>query len=113
MTCKDCYHYKVCSKNDKTTDYYGKEFACGNVDDLCKYFKEKSRIIELPCKVGETVHYITYHKNEYDYHYIINASFDILFQLFHEKEIGYVIYMTDDKTKAEAKLKELMKNENA
>ena len=64
-------------------------------------------VIVPPCKVGETVHYITYYKNKYDYHYIINVSLDILFQLFHEKEIGYVIYMTDDKSKAEQKLKEL------
>lgn len=47
MTCKDCIHYDVCSKNDKTTDYYKKEIACDDVEVLCKYFKDKSRIIEF------------------------------------------------------------------
>lgn len=103
MTCKDCIHYDVCHNNFKNIDL-NEEMTD---EHCCVYFKDKSRFVELPCKVGETVHYITYYKNKYDYHYIINASFDILFQLFHEKEIGYVIYMTDDKTKAEAKLKEL------
>ena len=73
----------------------------------CSYFKNKSRFIELPCKIGETVHYITFWKNEYNYHLITNVTYDILYQLFHEMETGYVIYMTDDKSKAEAKLKEL------
>lgn len=116
MNCKDCIHYDVCEDNLKYIQErflkgltFGKsEFTDG---EFCNHFKDKSRIVELPCKVGETVHYITYHKNKYDYHYIINASFDILFQLFHEKEIGYVIYMTDDKSKAEAKLKELNDSE--
>lgn len=96
MTCKNCYHYPVCLPR----------VAVGG-DKICESFKDKSRIVELPCKVGETVHYITYYKNKYDYHYIINASLDVLFQLFHEKEIGYVVFMTDEKSKSEAKLKEL------
>lgn len=101
MTCKDCYIPKeLCNirvvfetKND--------------VEKSCSYFKNKSRFIELPCKIGETVHYITFWKNEYNYHLITNVTYDILYQLFHEMETGYVIYMTDDKSKAEAKLKEL------
>lgn len=41
MTCKeDCYHYDVCSKKDK----------------MCKNFKDKSLIIELPCRVGEEIY---------------------------------------------------------
>ena len=56
MTCKDCYHYGVCVlKNEKVN------FA-NNVKDLqvdrFKCFKDKSRIIELPCKVGDTI-YVT------------------------------------------------------
>lgn len=107
MTCKDCIHYDVCSEKDGTTNFYGKEFACNDVEKRCQYFNDKLRIVELPCKVGETVHYITFWKNEYNYHLITNVTYDILYQLFHEMETGYVIYMTDDKSKAEAKLKEL------
>lgn len=100
ITCRDCIHYDVC----------GFEWCDSEALTFCKDFKDKSRIIELPCKVGETVHYITFWKNEYNYHFITNVSYDILHQLLHEKEIVYVIYMTDDKSKAEAKLKELNGN---
>lgn len=45
MTCKDCIHYRVC--ND-----------CFDEFSPCKDFKDKSRIVELPCKVGDAVYYI-------------------------------------------------------
>lgn len=52
MTCKECVHYDVCviveNQVDKEDDYYT-EFGC---DD----FKSKSRFIELPCEVGQTVY---------------------------------------------------------
>lgn len=40
MDCKDCYHYDVCSKKD----------------EMCKNFKDKSLIVELPCKLGQIVY---------------------------------------------------------
>ena len=49
MTCKDCIHYDVCLLG-----------ACINgVTGTCLNFKDKSRFIELPCKVGDTVHYFS------------------------------------------------------
>lgn len=48
MTCKKCYHCDVCSEKDGTTNFYGKEFACNDVENRCQYFRDKSRIIELP-----------------------------------------------------------------
>ena len=106
MTCKDCLHCNVCAINgiDVENTTFKKELCCGE-------FKDKSRIVELPCKVGETVHYITFWKNEYNYHLITNVTYDILYQLYHEMETGYVVFMTDEKSKAEAKLKELNDNE--
>lgn len=113
MTCKESIKWLENLKSDlgkgQFSELWHYEQALAETIELL----QSKRLVELPCSVGETVHYITYYKNKYDYHYIINASFDILFQLFHEKEIGYVIYMTDDKSKAEAKLKELIKIENA
>lgn len=46
MTCKDCYHYEACKFNNKNLpeEYDPIEWQCDN-------FKNKSRIIELPCKV--------------------------------------------------------------
>lgn len=58
MTCKDCIHYDVCS------DW---ENICNKMSlfstikkEVCKDFKDKSKIIELPCKVGDTVYDITW-----------------------------------------------------
>jgi hypothetical protein len=45
MTCKDCIHYQVCQ------DYDHRVMLFYNIAKKCKYFKDKSRIIELPCKV--------------------------------------------------------------
>lgn len=56
MTCKDCYHCDVCSEKDGTTNFYGKEFACNDVEKRCQYFKDKSLIVELPCKVGKEIY---------------------------------------------------------
>ena len=48
MTCKDCIHYDVCAINgiDVENTTFKKELCCGE-------FKDKSRIIELPCNVGD------------------------------------------------------------
>lgn len=48
--CQDCIHYDVCKIFSQTTQYvmFGK----------CDYFLDKSRIVELPCKVGDTVYTI-------------------------------------------------------
>lgn len=52
MTCKDCMHYEVCNALDES----------GQVKILvpsqCGCFKDKSKYIELPCEVGDTVHII-------------------------------------------------------
>ena len=49
-TCRDCIHYDVCAINgiDVENTTFKKELCCGE-------FKDKSRIIELPCKVGNLV----------------------------------------------------------
>lgn len=41
MTCKDCIHYALCKFMD---------------GEICNHFKDKSLIIELPCKVGDVVY---------------------------------------------------------
>lgn len=49
MNCKDCLHYEVCC------DEYELEHA-----ENCNNFKDKSKVIELPCKSDETVYQIQY-----------------------------------------------------
>jgi hypothetical protein len=43
--CKDCIHFVVCD-----------EVPTKSADD-CDFFKDRSRFVELPCKVGDTVYY--------------------------------------------------------
>lgn len=50
MTCKDCVHYDVCNR-------IGNKILNGF--EVCDQFKDKTRFVELPCKVGDTVYYIT------------------------------------------------------
>lgn len=58
MTCKDCIHYEACH------DMYYEEHATRhfdpekhNAEKECGYFKDCSRFVELPCKLGDTVYY--------------------------------------------------------
>lgn len=61
--CKDCYHYKICENNlmqqgiDPTSIVLAS--TVDNSADNCPYFQDKSMLIELPCKVGDTV-YVCY-----------------------------------------------------
>lgn len=67
MTCKDCYHYEKCyfealKKSHLTGSDY-REIVCIDNQIICKYFKDKSRIIELPCNIGDYVYYVTFDFN--------------------------------------------------
>ena len=66
MTCKDCIHYDVCTECNEYDDFTGEPIV---VDDLeernsnhtdCEDFMDKTKFIELPCKVGENVWVIEY-----------------------------------------------------
>lgn len=48
--CENCYHYEACR------DFTNFNFTVEN----CNTFKDKSLIVELPCKIGDTVyiHYV-------------------------------------------------------
>ena len=48
MTCKGCAHYDVC------VFWIGMGVEKMQMKN-CMYFKDKSSIVELPCKVGDTV----------------------------------------------------------
>lgn len=115
MTYKNCIHYEVCNAE------------CGELlsrinqgCEQCKNFKDKSLIIELPCKVGDEAYYLTYKSyNPLSYKvakakvikFYIDRSgiFDIKFQALKSNftfrlPICKVFF---EKSKAEAKLKEL------
>ena len=50
MTCKDCIHNDVC-----------KWTGLPPLAERCEDFKDKSRYIETPCKVGDTVYTVVFH----------------------------------------------------
>lgn len=120
MTCKDCYHCDVCSEKDGTTNFYGKELACNDVEKRCQYFKDKSLIIELPCEVDNKVYYLsikraiplTYKIEEaevLDYNINRYGIFDVKIR---QLNLDYIFRTSIDKIfltkeEAEEKLKEL------
>ena len=62
MTCKDCIHYEACH------DMYYEEHATRhfdpekhNAEKECGYFKDRSRFVELPCRVGDKVYFNNVH----------------------------------------------------
>lgn len=50
MTCQDCIHFDVCG-------YHITEMTQMTVNE-CPNFKPKSRFVELPCEVGQTVYFL-------------------------------------------------------
>ena len=44
-TCKDCVHYKLCGV-----------FGYVSPVESCGFYTDRSRFVELPCKVGDTVY---------------------------------------------------------
>ena len=59
MTCKDCIHYDVCSKLCRGIDMnlFMKDDNT-TASESCTDFKDKTKYIDLPCKVGDKVYYI-------------------------------------------------------
>jgi hypothetical protein len=51
MTCKDCIHYDLCDRNQELAiecTEWGDQLI-DTVEMDCRYFKDKTHIIELPC----------------------------------------------------------------
>lgn len=55
MTCKDCIHYEVCLEEAKSKNESLNDFDSEGIEVFCRFSKPKSRYIELPCAVGDTV----------------------------------------------------------
>lgn len=115
MTCKDCYHYDVC----------GFEGCDDGALTFCKDFKDKSRIVELPCKMGDEAYYISikrYSPLSYklvkakviDFYINENGIYAVELKTL-ESNFTFTLNICKvyfDKSKAEARLKEL-NNENS
>ena len=51
--CDNCYHYEACLNS------LSENKVLNNIEDfVCEHYKDKSLIVELPCRVGDVVwHY--------------------------------------------------------
>lgn len=58
MNCKDCLYYDFCNDYNEYPDYIQHCEQTMGTEFKCSYFKDKSRFIELPCKVGDTAYYV-------------------------------------------------------
>lgn len=81
-SCKDCLHYEFCCAGKLCLPDYVN----------CKYFKDRNRFVELPCKVGDTVYQtdgIRIYGNK-----IERIIFDTNNFGFDETSIGKSIFLT-------------------
>ena len=63
-SCKECYHYEVCrmhyQQKCELTCETEKEVRRAMLEaekgsPICNHFKDRSRFVELPCKLGDTL----------------------------------------------------------
>ncbi len=53
-TCKDCLSYDVCEMRKIVEDNYPERHYTEN--NNCEHFKDRSKFIEMPCKVGAKIY---------------------------------------------------------
>lgn len=58
MNCKDCLFYDFCNDYNEYPEYIRYCEKTMGTEFKCSHFKDKSRFIELPCKVGDTAYYV-------------------------------------------------------
>lgn len=127
MTCKNCIHKEVCE-----TLGNGVAQARLQTEHNCRYYKDKSLVIEIPVKVGQMVYRIAsygnsrnqiisteieenqvelvYYQEEIETQYrntrLIVKEFETTYaEGYTEEDIGKTVFLT--KEQAEAKLKEI------
>lgn len=124
MICKECLHFEACTY---VADFFEGQLD-ENSDEVCNHFRDLTKMIELPCKMGDTVWvcdpdddvsgYIFLGSNE-DYAFLgsgINGSFNVDdicqygFEQFKGYEKGVYVVPLDEvhltKEEAEQVLKE-------
>ncbi|MCM1225977.1 MAG: hypothetical protein NC320_00955 [Clostridium sp.] len=67
--CKNCYHNKVCSLA-RTYESENHLIGYQELIEKCENFKNKDLILELPCKVGDTLYVILNKSEKFGGYYI-------------------------------------------
>ena len=101
-TCKDCLYVEACSSIlsgfDVDIEFFSKQIS------VCKNFKDRSRFVELPCKVGDTVYLDNLHIKYADVIGIYIEAFSGVFDLRIYTNIqlangfGYEYFISKDYT---------------
>ncbi len=67
-TCKECIHYEACEYWLKKENKH-----LGAVEGfVCEFFKDRSKFIELPCNIGDTVY--STKQNKVDECYVVSIQ---------------------------------------
>ena len=121
MIYKDCIHYEACKDiyyPMSTYDEEAKAFDESDSCDGCQFYSDKSRFIELPCKVGDVVYQVTRNFiSEFRVRFVEIATCGNVFlhtdlisgiiytgDVFSESDIGKTVFLTREE--AEKVLKE-------
>ena len=103
-TCSKCIHFELCFDDNIT------QFDNGGAEQ-CTYFKDRSKFVELPCKVGETVYFVYSNENGYliEEAVVTEVSTERIWILdrcyyFNYTDIGKTVFLT--KEEAEKVLEE-------
>lgn len=98
MKCENCIHKKPCGEYQQKFLSHLKNLKVTE----CPYYKEKDKVIELPCKVGDTVYKIgSICRNGKEKFYIYQGKFGYSCI----RRFGDTVFLT--KEEAEKALKEL------
>lgn len=107
-TCKNCLHFEACGSMLKALGYTvdGDGY---DADKRCDTFKDRSRFIEAPCKIGSTIYMIVTKRPkislpEFSF---IKTSYLTEFNFFRVcRDFGKTVFLTREE--AEAALAERM-----
>ena len=118
-SCKECYHYEVCRMHyrQKCELTYETEkevrramLKAEKGSPICDHFKDRSRFVELPCKLGNSVFSLnpnrTFHAIRVD-----GANVELITSqgfIFNQSLIGKTVFLTREE--AEQALKEREEN---
>lgn len=134
MTCNNCIHYELCEV--QAFNGFNKNWDPEKDWKHCGVFKDKSKYIELPCKVGDTVYIkgvplvVSFVCIDDEANFVIQFDCEDCYKCpfyedevsfegehdcrtqghleFTESDIGKTVFLT--KSEAEQKLKEMKEN---
>lgn len=110
MTCKDCLHYEACTHMLEAMGYTV-DGDGADADKWCNDFADRRRFVEIPCRLGDAVYWISparrcvikAHVTKIGFSAEVENGYEYDALLFGE--IGKTVFLTS--AEAEAKLKEM------